>query len=352
MKKKLLVLLLIIIVAAFAFVGCAPGVKPDPEPEPGPSIDGVKVEFGKEYRDGDKIYVASGSNTITVTFPAPVPAADMVKVDLSDCTGDHSKAPTYLFPVSADRTVWEGTVKFNCMTVVSIPCEEDECKPQDCCATTVVITSGACEDDTCIAFPVIVDCEDPYAKLEVTAKDCCCSECAISFKSVSDPKEDECAVCPPAAKSCCGDDCSGLASWKIEVRKVKGVKGDEAEFQSAAKQAFADNCCEFSTCTKLVTICEGDDCPIECVTDCIEDDEYDYPYYYFAIVTLVDNVGNSQRYYAGMILTLGNDGKCVVGVYEGCCDGGKLTWDSAYDLTSKKFFIGGCKGDIPCPAIS
>ena len=346
MKKKLLVLLLIIIVAAFAFVGCAPHPS-EGEGEGEGEIEGILVEFAKEYRDGDKVYVAKGSNGVTVTFPAPV--TGMVQIDLSNCTGDYSKGGVYLFP-NADRTVWTGSVDFECSYWVQNVCDTCVSVTKHCCATTVTITSGACEADTCIAFPVIVDCDKPFAQLEVGVKDCCCSECAVTFKSVADPEENECVVCPPDLAPCCGDTCSDLASWSVEVRKVKVASdekpaGDESVFRSIAARAFATNCCEFSTCTKLVQICEGEECPIECTLDCIEDDEYEN-YVYFAIITLKDNVGNTQKYYAGLVFYEAGS-ECKIDVYEGCCnDDGILSWENrdTYMTKSDKATIGACEG--------
>lgn len=355
MKKKLLVLLLIITVAAFLFTGCTPRPEPEPEPEPGPTIDGVLVEFANEYREGDRIYVKGGKNNVTVTFPAPVPAGTMVQVELSDCTGDYSKGGVYLWP-SEDRTVWTGSVKFVCESfdLCEGPCETT---PEACCATTVKITSGACEEDTCIAFPVIVDCENPYAELKVAAKDCCCSECAISIKSVADPEEDECAVCPPDLAPCCGDDCSGLASWKVDVYRVK--KSAYSNFPEGLDLLAFEDCCEISTCAKLVTSCEGEDCPIECTLDCLELEvdnvldpvdghkTYTDEYFYFAIVTLKDNVGNARNYFAAIEVRYAyNSTKakyvCEVIVREGCCTDDGIEWRSAHGDDSN--LIGACKG--------
>jgi len=366
MKKKYLVLLLIAVLSVFLLAGCnlfPP--KPEPEPEPEPTLDNVKVEFSKEYRDGDRIYVKGGDNTITVTFPAPV--TGMVQVDLSDCTGNYAKGGTYLFP-NTDRTVWTGSVSFVCGYMPPYtPCDTS-CHPVDkpCCATTVTIISGACEADTCIAFPVIVDCDKPFAELEVAVKDCCCTQCAVSIKSVADPEEEECGVCPPSLVPCCGDDCSGLASWKIDVYRVK-LRKNGKEVEDIINEVIADNCCELSTsCLKHVTTCEGEDCPIECTLDCIEEEEYDGDeslYVYLAEVTLKDNVGNKQTYYTAFTLTqYWNDDKdkyeCSIDyAFEGCCINNHIVWkelDWPVDKngdeldTWRKYTIGGCKGKDPC----
>lgn len=357
MKKKLLVLLLIIIVAAFAFVGCAPHPS-EGEGEGEGEIEGVLVEFGKEYREDNRVYVANGNNTITVTFPAPVPAGTMVKVDLGDCTGDYSKGATYLFPASDDRTVWEGSVKFDCYSQLGLsgPCYEETCVTigNDCCATTVLVTSGACEDDTCIAFPVIVDCGKPYGKFVVDVDDCCCYDCAVTIKSAKDTEADLCDPCGPTGTTCCGDDCSGLASWKVDIYSWDG-KGHKPFTE-------ATNCCDVPPCLELIDSCEGADCPIECVTKCLdvdwawvgevgEEEFLPVPTYYYAVITLKDNVGHTQTYYAVITLNVNPDAtegtkKCTVLVQEYCCDKitegsneGKFEWA----ICGPSGSIGACK---------
>ena len=360
MKKKLFLLLLIVALTAFVFTGCTPPAEGEGEGEG--EIEGVLVEFGNEYRDGDKIYVRGGANnTVTVTFPAPV--TGMVQVDLSNCTGDYSKGATYLFP-NADRTVWTGSVYFACTYQIPNVCG-DTCVSagNDCCATTVTIISGACEADTCIAFPVIVDCDKPFAKLEVAADDCCCEDCTVIFKSVAATAGNDCAVCPTPADNCCGDVCSDLASWKIDVYKMKKKAYNDFTWPTETTTSAVDNitfeyCCEIVNCAIPVTTCEGEECPIECKLPCLDEDDYGESdaagYYYFAIVTLKDNVGNTQKYYAALDISMGNT-ECEVKVYEGCCVTDKdnpnnsgMYWSDAYDCDAEKYFIGGCKGENPC----
>jgi len=111
------------------------------------------------------------------------------------------------------------------------------------------------------------------------------------------------------------------------------------------RYAFAD-CCEVSPCVKLVTSCEGVDCPIECTLDCLELEEtyvgyYVDEYYYIAVVTLKDNVGNTQKYYAIIYIGLGED--CKIEVLEGCCTDDGILWVDPHGKDSN--LIGACKGD-------
>lgn len=351
MKKKLFLLLLIVALAAFVFTGCTPPAEGEGEGEG--EIEGVLVEFGHEYRDGDKIYVAGGNNTVTVTFPAPV--TGMVQIDLSNCTGDYSKGATYLFP-NADRTVWTGSVRFDCCyNVAGGVCVADTCVAagNDCCASTVTIISGACEADTCIAFPVIVDCDKPFAKIEVEVEECCCDECKITFNSsVAEESDDECAVCPGTpGEVCCGDTCSGLASWKIDVYQMKKTvySKDLDDFDGTSEGGYDKNtfaeCCEIVNCARLVVSCEGIECPIECEVPCQDEDDYD-KYYYFAVVSLKDNVGNSQKYYAA--IDIDPEAGCEDSkIYEGTCHSGDgMTWDGTCGG-----LIGNCFEEYDCKII-
>jgi len=155
--KKLLVLLLISIMAIFVFAGCD-GIG---TPAEGEGVEEVTVEVDGQYEEAGKIYVPGDNNDITVTFPEPV--SGMVTANVSDCSGDYSKAAEVaLFP-NEDRTVWEGSASFSCETVTSGPCVTDTCEIQDCCASIVTVQAGECgEDGVCVEFPVIVDCDAPY----------------------------------------------------------------------------------------------------------------------------------------------------------------------------------------------
>ena len=318
MKKKLFLLLLIVALAAFVFTGCTPPAEGEGEGEG--EIEGVLVEIDDSVELNGRTYVADGNHTITVTFPAPVAN---VNVYISDCTGDYSKQPNYYYygtPVvlwpNADKTVWTGSGLFACETCGG-SCYEDE---SECCASYVQVVAGECEGNVCLSVPVVVDCDKPYAEIEVDVDDCCCETCALVFKSTG-TKADICDSC--ADTECCGDDCSGLASWQIDLYTVKNATGDPKE--------FFDDCCGITPCAELVDTCTGTECPIKCETKCL--DAGDLPRQqipepekkiYYAVITLEDNVGKKQTYYGQIGLwygALGNDtaDKCRVQYREICC---------------------------------
>jgi len=287
--KKLLLVLLVVIMASFLFVGCLPTTPAEGEGEgEGEGEVGVTVEIADSVVVDGKTYVSCGPHTITVTFPAPVVGG--VSGYVTCCTGDYSKASepngiecgseVVLFP-NADRTVWTGSGDFGCGLFRG---EKFLCG--DCCASYVEIYAGECEAEACIWFPVIVDCDDPFALIEITAEACECEGCEITFESIVSEY-----VCDPD-EECCGDECSGLASWSV-------VLYDGYPF---------DECCDPSVCEEPIGSCSGTACPIECTTECLEEGVT-----YYAVVTLVDNVGIETVYYAEIVL--GAD--CDIDVTEG-----------------------------------
>ena len=300
--KKLLLVLLVVAMAAFLFVGCLPTTPPaegegegEGECEVTVEIDGAVVVDGKDY-------VSCGTHDITVTFCAPV--VGYVEAWISCCWGDYSPDGVYskdngdgmyvvLFP-NADRTVWTGSGYFG------EDCDKDKNGGwTPCCASYVSVWAGECEDEACIWFPVIVDCDDPFAEIEITVEpdeaddeECPCEGCEITFESIVDPE-----VCDPDIE-CCGDYCSGLTGWSV-------VLYDADPF---------DVCCDPNVCEEPIGSCSGTECPILCVTECLE--ASDDPYY--AVITLVDAVGNETVYYA--MIYISGDGStqdCAIEVYEG-----------------------------------
>jgi len=271
--KKIFVLLLISALAIFVFTGCDGFVPGEGEGEGEGEPESVSVEIEDYYKAPDgKIYVAGGMNKITVTFPAPV--SGIVTAEISDCSGDYSKAKDVILLPNEDKTIWTGSAKFDCTVTNGGPCDTVECLPQDCCASIVTIKAGECEADTCIQVPVILDCEDPYAALEVSTESCNdpCDpgKCAITLKSTEDSDP-----CGPDDQ-CCGDDCSGLTGWSVAIY-------NEDPF---------DDCCA-TPCYEPIFTDSGTGCPIEVTTDCLGDDEK-----YYVVVNMVDNVGNETNYYA------------------------------------------------------
>lgn len=267
--KKLLFVLLIVALASYLFVGCIPVTPSEGEGEG--EVEGVTVAIADSAKVGDYTYVSAGSHDITVTFPAPV--AGLVSASISPCSGDYTKAfiadgtSVVLFP-DATRKIWTGSGTFTASA-------------SDCCASYVEVNSGECSDVVCIAFPVIVDGEAPEATVEICLVDCECAGCEIVFSSHTNEEE-----CLPD-EVICGDDCSGLASWAIDIY-------DRYPF---------DECCEVP-CYEPIESDSGV-CPIDFTTTCLADLVADDSDTFYAVVTLVDNVGNDRRF--GATITFNPD---------------------------------------------
>jgi len=316
--KKLLLVLLVVALASLLFVGCMPVTPSEGEGE-GEGEGEITVAIAGSVVVDAKTYVSCGDHTITVTFPTPVVGG--VSGYITCCTGDYSKSEVelnnnfvecggevVLFP-NTDRTVWTGSGDFgDCQFK-----EKRQSLCNTCCASYVEIYAGECEDEACIWFPVIVDCEDPFAEIEIDVEDCDCAGCKITFDSSST------SVPCADATVCCDDTCSGLASWSV-------VLYDGEPF---------DSCCDPSVCEEPIGSCSGTACPISCETACLTTGTY------YAIVTLVDAVGNETVYYAKIVL---DDSDCSILVYEGTAASAPtcVTWDEATTDS-----IGACFGTTP-----
>ncbi len=132
---------------------------------------------------------------------------------------------------------------------------------------------------------MIVDSCPPSAEIEITADACECDGCEIDFATIVD--EFDCQ----SDEECCGDECSGLASWSV-------VLYDTDPF---------DECCDPSSCEEPTVSCSGTACSVECTTLCLPEGTY------YAVITLVDNVGLETVYYTTIVL--GAD--CAIEVTEG-----------------------------------
>jgi hypothetical protein len=261
--KKLLLVLMVVALAAFLLVGCIP-VTPDDGDGGDGGVTGVTVDVGAVTIDG-KDYVGAGAHDIDVTFPAPVAN---VYVYVTDCTGDYkavsTETPVVLWP-NANKTVWSGSVTFACK-----PCETSECVTySDCCASYIMVEAGECAGEACISYPVIVDCAPPEVDLGIRFLDCgnpCepCDTTAGVYMEFTSLLEEE--ICEEPI-DCCGDDCSGIASWTMTV-------GD-------------------TLCAEPCDIITGTGCPVEGVTDCCFAYADTGEVCYAITFDMVDKVGNA-----------------------------------------------------------
>ena len=125
-----------------------------------------------------------------------------------------------------------------------------------------------------------------YAEIEITAEDCECEGYEITFATIDDEY-----LCD-SDEECCGDECSGLASWSV-------VLYDAYPF---------DECCDPSICEESIGSCSGTDCPIECTTECLTEGTY------YVVIILVDEVGLETVYFT--MIVLGPDSDCDIDITE------------------------------------
>jgi hypothetical protein len=233
-------------------------------PSIGPAEITISVAGEYYVAATDKTYVKGGSNEITVTFPAAVDTP-VVKVGTVE-----------VGVFSVDDKVWKGTGLFT-----------------DDCETVKITVSGGCEP-LCAAKPVVVDSGHPYAELKASVDLCEC-ETGVALTITSDWTEE--ANCPPDEIGCCGDDCSGLKSWYVEIY-------DEYPWEE---------CCTEDPCIEPDAVLGDENCPISITKECIAAvytpegwvDFYDHTFY--VIATLIDNVGNETKYYGEVITDPVND---------------------------------------------
>jgi len=289
--KKLLLVLLVVTLASFLFVGClGTGTTPDDDDDDGtppPVEPTVTIAVENDYLDPltGKTYVNGLDDCeqdVIVTIPGGIDAIETyedsvvyVAVKWYNETTGKDVYVNLMEATSADGIVWTATdydfcgiVKLDGVTLI------DDC--ESICLVALV-KHPCCPGDEIALKVVTVDNEDPYADLYVTVKDC------------ADPcvTPDECV--PPAGAyiewtsrttgdcvttDCCGDDCSGVGTWTIEV--------------------------EPDACLGPCDLVTGTGCPIEGVLDCgclpyADVDEYKGEadnVEHTINFTLLDNVGN------------------------------------------------------------
>lgn len=249
--KKLLLVLLVVTLASFLFVGCLPTTPAEGEGEgEGEGEVGIcpTVAVTSQVEVGGKNYIKGGEQTITVTFAVPT---EPVSVFIG--AGLKNDLPVEVVMYTTDKLVYTGTYTFGA---------------ENACGEAYIYVE-TCETCDYCKYPYTVDTVAPYAAIAVDIDDCTCAGCALTFRSTSDT---DCDV----TTENCGDACSGLASWSIDLY---------------ASDPF-DVCC-LVPCVEPIDSDSGV-CPVSFTTDCLTATQE--PTY--VVVTLVDQVGNETKYFA------------------------------------------------------
>jgi hypothetical protein len=289
MKKLILVLILIVLVT-FLLVGCTPGVTPVDPPIAGIDCP-VSVVVSDEVLIAGKNYIQGGvEKTITVTFAVPTaPVSVYIGHEIADYFVDSTGLKTpELVPVlpqyndevvmyTTDNKVYTGTYTFRSYEIgAGSYIFKDRQLPngfylfEDCNSDYIYVeTCGTC---AACKYPYTVDSLPPTAKIQICAAPCAeaCGGCDISFTSTVGS---DCTGLDPY----CDDDCSGLASWNIDIYDQK--LGD---------------CCTIACGGEIIDFGSGTTCPVDWSTGCLSTNaDLDHVYAY---VTLTDQVGNSTMF--------------------------------------------------------
>jgi len=225
--KKLLLVLLVVALASFLFVGCLPTTPAEGEGEGEVGICPTVTVTSQVSVEG-KTYIKAGKQTITVTFAVPTEPVSVWIPDECWERGAPDGIPdgameVVLYP-DADKKVYTGEFYARA----------------ECCEFYIyVLTCDACAP---CKYPYIVDGEPPYVHIEICIDDCVCEGCTLSFISTD---TGDCVVTED-----CGDECSGLASWSIDIY-------DEYPF---------DDCCDIP-CVEPLDSGSGTECPVGLTTE-------------------------------------------------------------------------------------
>ena len=263
--KKLLLVLLVVAFASFLFVGCVPVTPTEGEGEgEGEAEICPTIAVTSQVAVAGKNYIKGGTQTITVTFAVPTePVSVYVGTDLKLGLADLLPGVEVVMYANADKTVYTGTVLF------AGTCDEGYIYVETC--------------DACAycKYPYKVDGVGPDSEITIASAACVCEGVTLTFKTPT-----QSAVCGVTGV-CCGDDCSGFASYAIDLY---------------ASDPF-NLCCDIPCITPAYSCPGGVACPIDCTLTCITGGTVALgDKTYFVVASLLDEVGNRTRYYAKVVL--------------------------------------------------
>ena len=324
--KKLLLVLMLVAMASFLLVGCiGTGIIDDGDGDGDDTVVPVTMTIEDEYKSTAGVTYVGCAKDVTVTFPTPVAVDYVVYIARKLIDGDGTvtyKLMPDTEPVAATpntaRTIWtvedyEFLYGYPCDGFREIQKNGFGCECEPICLVALV-KHPCCPGDEVALRVVTVDCEDPYADLAVTFKGDCIDPCV-------DPP-----VCPPfpvpgayfefssrtagecVTTDCCGDDCSGFASWTLVIDPDPCVPACDTVTGSACPVEGVVEC----GCLPYATgVAVGEDLNLT--------ETYDVTY------TLLDNVGNKFE----DTWTITVDTGSVVSISVPLGSGGAVTMDEA-----------------------
>lgn len=275
--KKLLLVLTVVAMASFLLVGCLPGgTTPDPDPDPDPVATVCPtVAVSDSVVVSGKTYLKAAKHTITVTFAVPTePVSVYIGSAIKTNPVGVPEGAVEVVMSTTDKKVYTGTWIFGSDSEF-VSCSEgyiyvatcDTCAP---CKTAFVVDSVA-----------------PYANIKITTPSAACpcsDDLAVKFDSAWTGTIDDCVT----PGGCCGDACSGLATWTIDIYEVDPF----------------GTCCLADPCATIFDSLSGTGCPVLGTTNCSDDwfaTATEVTKDFYTIIKLTDKVGNYQKYYAKLV---------------------------------------------------
>jgi len=304
--KKLLLVLLVVALASFLLVGClGTGTTPaeDEDEDEGEVAICPTVTVADSVAISGKNYLKAGKHIITVTFAVPTePVSVYIGSAIKTNPVGVPEGAEEVVMSTVDKKVYTGTHDFGSDND-DLTCGEgyiyvatcDTCAP---CKTAFTVDEGK-----------------PYANIKITTPSAACpcsDDLAVKFDSAWTGTIANCVT----PGGCCGDACSGLATWTIDIYDTDPY----------------GTCCAADPCATVFDSCSGTGCPVLCTTNCSSDwfaTATEVTKDFFTIIELKDKVGNSQKYYAKLVF----DTDELKEVYEGTLDKTTCEWTWGSALT-------------------
>ena len=248
---------------------CKTGVTVVPIPPkvcPEVTVDGA-VEFEGE------MWITPTDHTVTVTFDQEIPIEEVRVFFVENLDDDWDNA---LVPEDAEELIIETVDNLVYTTEFDFGDDYDP----ECDDEYIIVEYGdSCCPVICLT-KIMLDGLPPCVELMAITQSCdgLC-ECGVEVWLTSDGIDD----CNPLA---CGDSCTELADWTLEVYDT----------QPYANDACGD--CSADPCVDPIKVCEGYGCAVECnvfgcVFDCdsLPDDDF------YVRLTVEDILGNANTTY-------------------------------------------------------
>jgi len=270
--KKLLLVLMVVALASFLFVGCVPTTVDDGDDVvDGETVVGIcpTVSVTSQAEVDGKLYIKGlKTQTITVTFAVPT---EPVSVYVGNAIKAFPTGAAEVVMYTTDKMVYTGDYKFG-----------SDGEFEDCNEAYIYVDT-CLECDYC-KYPYTVDTGKPFiGPVEVSVDACSCDGCVLSFAG---KKTEDCDSCDP--KVYCGDCCSGFASWSVDLYDKYPL----------------DDCCD-TPCVEPIDGGTGD-CQVDWDSNCLlESSSGSGTRTVYALVTLLDNVGNKSK--MGATITVNPD---------------------------------------------